>query len=206
MKNEMYEMNLQLFADEGLEEGTEENTEEGQEGAEESKTYTKEEVDTMLQKEADRRVSAALAKQEKKLENKLKEAEKLRNMDAEQKREYELEQRAKQIEEKEKEFALMENKIECNKILSNRGIPADFVDYVVAEDADKMMENIKTFEKLFKSAVSDAVNEKIEKKTPTGSGSKQKGLSRDEFKKMSIAQQSEIYRTNPELYKELTGQ
>jgi hypothetical protein len=94
--------------------------------------------------------------------------------------------------------------LEATKVLANRELPIEFVDYIVAEDADTMMENITTFEKAFKAAVADAVAKKIASPAPRGSTAKQTGLTREEFKKMSVAQQSELYRTNPELYKQLT--
>lgn len=43
----------------------------------EPKTYTQEEVDALLQKEADRRVTEALKKAERKNQEKVKEAQKL---------------------------------------------------------------------------------------------------------------------------------
>ena len=68
-------------------------TEQGQE----NKTYTQEEVNELLQREADRRVSEALKKQAKKNEEKVREAEKLAKMNEEEKYRYELEQREKAI-------------------------------------------------------------------------------------------------------------
>lgn len=173
------------------------------------KTYTQEELDKLLQSESDRRVTQALKKQREELENnmdkKLREAEKLRSMDESQRKEYEMQKRISEVEKKEKEFALMENKIECGKILESRGIPQVFLDYVVAEDAETMIEKIDTFDKVFKSALADEVNKKIAKKTPTGSYKKQTGMTREQFMKLPIEKQSEIYRTNPTLFKELTG-
>lgn len=179
--------------------GTEQVTE-NQEG----KTYTEAEVQAMLQKEGDRRVTAALKKQQATFETKMAEAEKLRGMDEAQRKEYEYDQKVKELEEREKEFNLTQNKLEASKVLSNRGLPVEFVDYIVAEDADTMLENINTFEKAFKAAVADAVTKKMASPTPKDSSVKQTGLTKDEFKKMSLAQQAELYRTNPALYKELT--
>ena len=59
------------------------------EGNSEPKTYTEAEVQALLQAEGDRRVSSALKKQQKAFENKMAEADKLRNMDEAQRREYE---------------------------------------------------------------------------------------------------------------------
>jgi hypothetical protein len=67
-----------------------------------------------------------------------------------------------------------------------------------------MMENISTFERAFKSAVADAVAKKIASPAPKNGTAKQTGMSKEEFKKLSVAQQTEIYRTNPELYKQMT--
>ena len=167
-------------------------------------TYTQEEVTKMLQEETDRRVSAALKKQQAKFDNKMGEAEKLRGMDESQRKEYEYEQKLAELNEREKEFNLAQNKLEASKVLANRSLPIEFVDYIVADDADTMMENINVFEKLFKAAVSDAVAKKIASPAPKTGTVKQTGMTREEFSKLNIAQQSELYKTNPQLYKELT--
>ena len=172
-------------------------------GDDEKKTYTEEEVQALLQAESDRRVSSALKKQKKEFEAKTAEAEKLRAMDENQRKDYEYEKRLQELEAKEKDFAIAQNKLEATKVLSNRGLPIEFVDYIVAEDAETMLENINVFEKAFKAAVADAVAQKIASPTPKGSSVKQTGLTREEFNKMTVAQQAELYRTNPELYKSL---
>ena len=56
----------------------------------ETKTYTQEEVDALLQREGDRRVTDALKKAERKNADKVREAQKLAQMDSQQKYEYEL--------------------------------------------------------------------------------------------------------------------
>ena len=172
---------------------------------EEVKTYTQEEVDALLQKEADRRVTSALKKQAEKFEREKAESEKLRDMDEQQRKEYEYEKKVKELENKEREFNLMQNKLEASKIMGEHGLPVSFVDYIVAEDAETMMANITNFETQWKAAVADAVSARIAQPAPKGSNVSQTGLTKETFKKMSLAQQSEIYRTNPELYKQLTA-
>ena len=168
------------------------------------KTYTESEVQALLQREGDRRVSSALKKQQKEFESKQAEAEKLRAMDENQRREYEYTQKLQELENKEREFAIAQNKLEATKVMANRDLPIEFVDYIVAEDAETMMNNITVFETAFKSAVADAVAKKIASPAPKGGSVKQTGITKEEFRKMNIAQQTEIYRTNPELYKQLT--
>ena len=172
-------------------------------GGQDERTYTEKEVQELLQKEADRRVSSALKKQKKEFENKIEEAEKLREMDESQRKDYEYEQKLRKLEEREKEFTIAQNKLEATKVLANRELPVEFVDYIVAEDAETMMENINLFEKAFKAAVSDAVAKKISNPSPQNNSVKQTGMTKEDFRKLNVSQQSEIYRTNPELYKKL---
>lgn len=171
----------------------------------ETKTYTEQEVMELLQREGDRRVTSALKKQAAQFETKMAEAEKLRGMDEAQRKEYEFNQKVAELEAREKEFNLMQNKLEASKVLANRDLPIEFVDYIVADDADTMMENINTFEKAFKAAVADAVTKKMASPTPKGGSVKQTGITKEDFKKMNLAQQAELFRTNPALYKELTN-
>lgn len=169
------------------------------------KTYTEQELQDFLQRETDRRVTAALKKQQASFETKMAEAEKLRNMDEAQRKDYEYNQKVAELEQRERDFNLAQNKLEASKVLANRGLPIEFVEYVVADDADAMLENINTFDKAFKSAVADAVSRQLASPTPKSGSVKQTGLTKEEFKKMNLAQQAELYKTNPTLYKELTN-
>ena len=84
------------------------------------KTYTKAEVEALLQKEADKRVTAALKKAQKKQADAVKEAEKLAKMDADERYKYELDQREAAIAAKEEQLALAENKAACTSILADK--------------------------------------------------------------------------------------
>lgn len=168
------------------------------------KTYTESEVQALLQREGDRRVTNALKKQQKEFETKQAEAEKLRAMDENQRKEYEYTQKLQELEKREREFTVAQNKLEATKVLANRELPIEFVDYIVAEDADTMMENINVFERAFKAAVADAVAKKIASPAPKGGSVKQTGMTKEEFRKLSVGQQSELFRTNPELYRQMT--
>lgn len=172
-------------------------------GKENAKTYTEEEVQALLQREADRRVSSALKKQQKEFENKMAEADRLKAMDDNQRKEYEYNQKLQELEQREKDFAVAQNKLEATKVMANRGLPVEFVDYIVAEDAETMLENINVFERAFKSAVSDAVSKKISNPSPKQGAAQQTGMTREDFKKLNISQQAELYRTNPKLYEQM---
>lgn len=182
------------------------NTELNNEGGEDGKfTFTQEELDALLQKEGDKRVSQALKKAEAKNAQKVKEAEKLAQMNEQEKYEYQLSQREAAIAEKEKALALAENKNEASKILAEKGISLSLVDFVVAEDAETMKSNIDLLDKAFKASVKSEVEKRLSSSVPKKNLADPEGITKETFRKMSLIQQQEFATTNPDLYKSLIG-
>lgn len=167
------------------------------------KTYTQEEVDALLQKESDRRVSQALQKQERKNQEKVREAEKLARMNEQEKYEYQLEQREKAIQEKEKALSLAENKNEAGKILAEKGLSLALVDFVVAEDAETMKNNIKVLEQAFKQSVKEEVEKRLSSSTPKKNLPLDEVMTKEKFSKLPLMKQQELFLSNPELYNQL---
>ncbi len=176
------------------------------EGQETEKTYTQEQVNELLQKETDRRVTAALQKQEKKNAEKVREAEKLAKMNEEEKFKYELDQREAAIAAKEKELALMENKNEASKILAEKGLSLTLVDFVVAEDADTMATNIKVLEQAFKASVKAEVEKRMGGSTPKKTSAVNKAFTPEEFSKLPYSEMIAMKQQNPELWRQLNSQ
>lgn len=169
------------------------------------KTYTEEEVKEMLQREGDKRVSAAMKKAERKKEAAVKEAQRLAQMNDEQKYQYELEQREKAIAEKEKELSLAENKATASAVLADRGLSPQLVDMVVAEDAEEMMDKINRLDTAFKASVKEEVEKRLASKTPKKNLPLDTQINREKFRTMPLSQQAELYKSNPDLYKQLTN-
>jgi hypothetical protein len=135
----------------------------------------------------------------------MKEAEKLARMNEQEKFQYELEQREKAIAEKEKALALAENKNEAGKILADKGLSLTLVDFVVAEDAETMNNNISILEKAFKQSVKEEVEKRLSSSSPKRNLPLDEVMTKEAFNKLSLARQQEIYLSNPELYKQLTN-
>lgn len=169
----------------------------------ETKTYTQEEVDKMLQSEVDRRITSALKKQAKNNEAKIKEAQKLAQMNESEKFQYELEQREKAIAEKEKALALAENKNEAGKILADKGLSLSLVDFVVAEDAETMNSNIRLLEKAFKDSVKREVEKRLGSSAPKKNLPPDETITKEQAKKMGIRDRQQLLMNNPELYNQL---
>lgn len=166
----------------------------------ESKTYTQEEVDKLLLAETDRRVNMALKKEKEAADKKVKEAQKLAAMSAEQKYEYELQQREAAIIEKERQLTLAENKNAASKVLADKGLDLSLVDLVLAEEAETMNANINLLDKAFKKSVKAEVERRLASKTPQSTLDTNKTYSQKDFANMTLAQIAELKKTQPELF------
>ena len=176
---------------------TEVETEENKEP--QGKFYTDEEIERLKNQEADRRIT----QYQKTLERKKREADKLRNMSEEDKRNYELDLREQQIEAKEKEIALLENKSAGISVLAEKGLDSKLIDFVIDEDGEKMYENIKTIEKLFKASVKAEVEKRLGSSAPKRNLENSDSITKADFNKMSLSEQQRLYRESPEIYKSL---
>lgn len=172
---------------------------------EETKVMEQEQIETetFTRSDLDREISKMYDKFEKKFSKRAEEAQKLASMNAEDKAKYEFEQRVKELEYKEKEWTLKENKYEASKILSEKGLPIVFADFIVAEDAETMMANIKLFDTEFKNALAKEVQARIGGNTPKGSVVNTDTMTKEKFKTLSLTEQQEYYSSNPDLYKEI---
>ena len=169
----------------------------------ETKLFTQEEVDALLQREGDKRVTEALKKAERKNAERVKEAQKLAQMNESEKYQYELEQREKAIEEKEKALALAENKNEASKILADKGLSLSLVDFVVAEDAETMNDRIKVLDKAFKESIKREVEKRLGSSAPKKNLPPDETITKEQAKKMTIIQRQNLLNSNPDLYKTL---
>lgn len=181
----------------------EKNTGAEQEENSEPKTYTEEEVRKMLQTEGDRRVTEALKKNEKKVEARIEEAKKVAVMDEHEKYEYELKKKEELLQERELKLALAENKADATKALADKNISADLVDLVLDLDKNKMNDKISILEKVFKDSVKAEVERRMSGGSPKSGSNNDTGISKKEFSKMSLKEQANLLKTQPELYNQL---
>lgn len=165
----------------------------------EVKTFTEAEVQSMI----DQRVTQALKTAERKNQAKIREAEKLAKMNDDDRREYDYQQRMAALEAKEREFALLENKNEASKILADKGLSLALVDFIVAEDAETMNNNIKILENAFKQSVKAEVEKRMAGNTPKKNLPLDQPITKEAFRKMSASEMMNLARTNPDLYNQL---
>ncbi len=109
--------------------------------------------------------------------------------------------RIAELEEKLKEFNVMQTKNEITKVLSARGLNPQFADLInIGEDIEEAQQRIDLLDKLFKAQVKSEVEKRISTTSPQSGSVKTEGLTKEEFNKMSIAEQTQLYKENKELY------
>ena len=168
----------------------------------EAKTYTAEEVAKLIQAEADRRTNQALAKQKKEYEKKLS----LSSLDEQQRKEAEAQMKIEELQSQLAAFQIEKNRSELKSVLSSRGLPAELADIInIGEDIEEAQAMIDKLDKLFKASVKTEVEKRLAANGGAPRSSSTSGeITKETFMKMSLSQQSQLYRDNPEMYKRLT--
>lgn len=168
--------------------------------AEEVKTYTQEEVLALLQSETDKRVTAALKTQQKKYEKQLS----LSKLDGDERAKAEKDNRIAELEEQLAQFQIERNRSELKSVLSSRGLSAEFADIIaINDDIEASQSNIDKLDKLFKAAVRAEVEKRLAGSAPKGNGGTPAEITKENAKKMSLAELQNLKKTNPELYNNL---
>ena len=99
-----------------------------------------------------------------------KEAERLSKLSDDERAKAELENTRRELEQERANFEREKIKYEASKVLSQRSLPVEFTEYLIAEDNAKTLERITTFEKQYKKAIEAAVNERLKGKAPASGG------------------------------------
>lgn len=192
------------MAEEIINNGTGTEGNEGGAGSqqEETKTYTQEEVLALLQSETDKRVSQALKKQEKKYQKQLS----LAQLDGDERAKAEKDNRIAELEELVAQMNIEKNRSDLKSTLSARGLSAEFADLInITDDLEESQKKIDALDKLFKAAVKSEVEKRLAANGGAPRSSSTTGeITKEVFTKMSLSQQAQVYKENPELYKRLT--
>lgn len=169
-------------------------------GTEEVKTYTQEEVLALLQSEADKRVTAALKKQQQKYEKQLS----LSKLDGDERAKAEKDNRIAELEQQLAEFQIERNRSELKSVLSSRGLSAEFADIIaINDDIEASQANIDRLDKLFKAAVKTEVEKRLAGNAPKGNGAAPAEITKEAALKMSMTELNELQMKNPELFNKL---
>lgn len=167
---------------------------------EETKTYTADEVMALLQSESDKRVTAALKKQQKQYEKQLS----LSKLDGDEREKAEKDNLIAELQQKLADFEIERNRSDLKSVLSSRGLSAEFADIIyITEDIQASQANIDKLDKLFKAAVKAEVEKRLAGNAPKGNGGTPAEITKEAALKMSMTELNELQAKNPELFNKL---
>lgn len=178
---------------------------------EEEKTYTQEELDKLLQSEADRRVSEALKtaqeKWERELEEKLKkervEAEELVKLSVEEREKALLEKQQKEIEKRERALQMRELELKTIDILQEKKLPLQFKEFILGKDENETNQKIDKFQNLWQEAIQREIDERLKGKSPQQIDDKKDIVNPWAKETFNLTEQGRIYKEDPELAEKL---
>lgn len=122
------------------------------------KTFTQEEVDSLIQKRLDRALKKAQEEKE--------EAEKLAKMSEAERQKALFEKEKAEFEEERKKYQREKLELEVTKQLSSKNLPVEFGTYLLGENAEDSFNRIKEFEVKWQQALEKAINERLKGNTP----------------------------------------
>lgn len=129
------------------------------------------------------------------------EGERLAKMTKDERAKEEEAQRIKAIEERERVLAEKEMRVATQTLLSEEGLPVEFLDFVISETAEVTKEKIGLLRSVFDKAVESRVDERLAQKAPrkgTGPVSLTKteimAIENDEERQRAIAENIQLFR------------
>lgn len=158
------------------------------------KTFTQEEVNQLIKER--------VAREQKKADEKAKEAEKLAKMNKDQKNEYEMEKLRKENEELRQREAMNSMRNEARSMFSEKNITADddLLDIVVTTEAESTQKNIDAIT----NVINDIAKKKIQESLRNGAPKNVKsgGMTREDImnikdsdeRQMAIAQNRHLFK------------
>ena len=186
---------------------------EKQDSAQSEKTFSQAEVDEMvksrLAREKDKMKSSLRAEIEEDVRNKIKneqsEANKLKKMNEDQRRKYDMDKKDQEIAELKAKLNRSDMEHVATDLLSKKGISADseILNFVVAEDAETTQANIDRFVDLINKKAQANRREDFDVPEPKNGFHGEKAADVKEFNKMGYHERLELKQKQPTLYQQL---
>ena len=150
----------------------------------------------------DRIIGQKFAKWQEKKDKEISEAQKLAEMNAQQKAEYERDQLQKKLDELLEKETLSQMRAEARKELSGVGIniPDELLSVIVTKDAEKTKGAVEAFKTMWQSAIQSALKETLRGDAPRSGNPS--GLTKDDILKVEDRKERQrLMNENRELFK-----
>ncbi|MCT3050354.1 DUF4355 domain-containing protein [Leuconostoc mesenteroides] len=188
------------------------SVEQNQSENEETKTLTQSELDSLM----DKHTAKVLEKQKADFEKQLAEAiqqgktegEKLATMSAKEKAEEESKQRLADLEAREKELNQRELTVNVSSLLKESELPTDLAESLVKlGNADEISTVVDSLQQAIQQGINDGVKDRLRQGQPKNGATKISGdIGKVEFNAMTAAERVAFSKSNPEQFKQITGE
>lgn len=158
--------NTQAVETEAIEQDVtqEEQVETKQEKAE--RTFTRAEFGKAIAAEVAKARASWEAEQAEAIKKAKSEGERLAKLTKDERAKEEEAKRIQAIEERERALAIKEMRVATQTLLSEEGLPGEFIDFVIDKTAEATKEKIGTLRAIFDKAVEARVDERLTQKAP----------------------------------------
>ena len=196
------EYGLQLFADDGDGGNSDDGEPDDDDGGDgddkgEEKKYTDEEVDALIE-----RKFAEWQKKQEKNRQKQDEAERLKSLTDQERKDLEMEELRKQVNALQRKEAMSKMSATARTMLSEKGINVndDLVGMLVSEEAETTKSTVETFISAFQAAVNKAVKDALKGEAPKKGGAS--GLTKEQILKVKDrTERQKLIQENMHLFK-----
>lgn len=191
------------------EENKEVEEQETKEVEKEKTTFTQSEVDSQISKAVDTALKNREAKHQDEMKQAIDEAiaekERLSKLSEKEKKEEQLTQREKDIAKRLANIERKELKHDAITDLTNKGLPIQFADFLLADNAENTLSNINEFKNAFDEAIEVAVKDRLKGEAPKKAAKTTKGITRDDINKMNYKERLKFKQENTDQYNSLMG-
>ena len=158
-------------------------------------TFTQAELDTLINKRLDRASKKADAEKQ--------EAEKLAKMSEADRQQALFDTEKANFAEERKLYQREKLELQVVKELSTKSLPTEFSKYLIGEDAETCMSNIKEFDLHWQQAIANVVDARLRGSTPKGGSGNVPTVNPWKEGQINLTQQGKIWRENHELARTL---
>ena len=169
-------------------------------GATETDTVETKEEKTFTQSELDKILNKKFAQWQKKTEEAKIEAERKAKLTEAEK----LAEERKEFESMKRQFEYEQRVNSTSKVLASNNLPIEFSDFLIADTEEATTQRVDLFKNAFNEAVEKTVNERLKGSVPKVGTSTKKEITKEQFKKMDLAQRQKLFMENKELYDKLS--
>lgn len=171
-------------------------------------TFTPKEFDS----EVDTRIAKALATAKEKWDEEkqaeINQAEELAKLSAADRKKAEDEARQKALDERESALNRRELTINVSSLLKERELPTDLAESLVKlGNADEISTVVDSLQQAIQQGINDGVQDRLRQDPPKNDATKISGdIGKVEFNAMTAAERVAFSKSNPEQFKQITGE